>query len=142
MFPSVGSKNSKTPIETLRTATAVGVQLGDIVGARAAYGVPDERSASMLEYQSDYIRFGFPYVRILDFHHADSCAQEFTKPLQDQGMGCARCSRSHDLFRDGQVDADHAIFKKTNPVVSEQLGDNTGQCRIEKGSRTLRVFLN
>ena len=106
-----------------------------LIGPRAAHGMFDERSTAVIDNGSDNVRFGFPNKRILNLDRlADRGTEELAKPLQDQRMGGARSACADHLLRDGQIDAHDAIFEEPNPLVSEQLSDNTGQRHVEKGS--------
>jgi hypothetical protein len=141
MLGGIGGKNGKAPVETLRTATAVGMKLGE-VDPRAADGMLDQLSAAVIDDRSNNIPFGFPDEGIVNLNRlADGRAEELGKMVQDQWMSAARCARADDLLRDRQIDAHDAILEEPNPAASEQVGDNTGQRRIEKGSRALRIFL-
>src|SRR5262249_27059392 len=62
----ISRKDSKPPVETLGTASTMGVNPGYIVAPCAAYRVPDKRSAAAINNRSDHIRFGLPNERIFD----------------------------------------------------------------------------
>src|ERR1700730_18620949 len=143
MFSDIGGKNSKTAVETMRTATAVTMKLSHVVGPRAADGMFDQLSAAVIDDRPNNILFGFPDEGIVNLNRlADGRAEELGKMVQDQWMSAARCARADDLLRDRQIDAHDAIFEEPKPAPSEQAGDNAGQRRIEKGSRALRIFLD
>ena len=59
MFSGIGGKNSKTAVETLRTATAVGMKRSDVVDPRAADRMLDQASAAVIDDRPNNIPFGF-----------------------------------------------------------------------------------
>ena len=60
MVGGIGGKNGKAPVETLRTATAVGMKLSDVVDPRAADRMLDQPSAAVIDDRPNNILFGFP----------------------------------------------------------------------------------
>src|SRR5262249_55943354 len=106
------SKNGKTPIEALRTTTAVGVKLRHLVRSRATHGVLDQLAAAAIDNQSDNFCSGFPNEGIVDLNPlADGCTEKLSEELQDQRMSSARCTGSDDLLGDRQIDAHDAILE-------------------------------
>jgi hypothetical protein len=131
MVGRIGGKNGKTAVETLRTATAVGMKLRDVVDPRAADGMLDQPSAAVIDDRPNNILFGFPDEGIVNRNRlADGRAEELGKMVQDQWMSAARCARADDLLRDRQIDAHDAILEEPKTAASEQAGDNIGQRRI------------
>lgn len=131
MLSGIGGKNGKAPVETLRTATAVGMKLGDVVDPRAADGVFDQPSAAMIDDRPNNVPFGFPDERIVNLNRlADGRAEELAKMAQYKWMSGARCARTYDLLRNRQIDAHDSILEEPNPAASEQASDNTGPRRI------------
>src|SRR5437016_5986874 len=87
MLGSIGGKNGKAPVETLRTATAVGMKLSDVVDPSAADGMLDQPSAAVINDRSNNIPFGFPDEGIVNLNRlADGRAEELGKMVQDQWM--------------------------------------------------------
>ena len=86
MFSGIGGKNSKTAVETLRTATAVGMKLSDVVDSRAADGMLDQLSAAVIDDRPNNVPFGFPDERIVNVNRlADRRAEELGKWFKTSG---------------------------------------------------------
>jgi hypothetical protein len=88
----------------------------DVVAARAARGMFDDRAAAAIDNRSDNVGLGFPDELILDF---DRLAEEPTKPFQHHRMGRARCARTDHLLGNWQIDAHNPVFEEANPRLSE-----------------------
>ena len=127
MVGGIGGKNGKAPVETLRTTTAVGMKLSDVVDPCAADSMLNQVSAAVIDDRPNNVRFGFPDEGIVNRNRlADGRAEELGKMVQDQWMSAARCARADDLLRDRQIDAHDAILEEPNPAASEKAADNTG----------------
>ena len=61
-------QDGKAPIEALRTATAMGVKLGHLVGPRAADGMLDQLAAAAINNGLGNVCPGFPNEGIVNFH--------------------------------------------------------------------------
>ena len=89
---------SRTAVETLRTATSVGMKLSDVVDPRML----DQPSAAVIDDHN--IPFGFPDEGIVNLYRlADGRAEELGKMDQDQWMSAARCA--HDAILEEQEPA-------------------------------------
>ena len=92
MVGGIGGKNSETAVETLRTATAVGMKLSDVVDPRAADGMLDQVSAAVIDDRSNNIPFSSPDEGIVNLNRlAGGRAEELAKMAHDQWMSGARC---------------------------------------------------
>src|SRR5258708_5360556 len=95
------------------------------IDAGAASRVRDDLPPACLDNCFNHVRFGLPYIGIVDVDRlAKRSTEELTEMMERQWMSGPGGSAADELGRVRQIHADDTVFEEANPVILEKVPDD------------------